>query len=375
MASRPFAVLGLFDDPGACRDAAQKLRGEGVEGLEAYTPYPVHGMEVALGQKRSPLGVMVLAMGITGAALALLLQWWTSAVDYAIPTAGKAIFAWQSFVPIMFELTVLFATFTAGLGMLLVLNRLPFFGHPVLHSRAIRAITRDKFALAVESWDGALDAGAAEAALRGAGATAIEVVPFPAYEPWSPRTWTRTALAIALACVVAGAAMVWAIKLFPVLPPMSHMHDQPRLNTFQPSALFKDGHGMQLPAAGTVARGHLPFAYATPEAAAELGNPLPRTPEVLSRGRAAYNDHCAVCHGAVGDGVAQLSRAYGAKPANLQARQFREVTDGHIYGVIMLGKNTMPSYAADLSEEDRWAVVHYVRALQRSQDAREEDLR
>jgi len=375
MDKRPFAVVGLFETPGALLDAIAALRGKGVDGLEAYTPYPVHGLDEALGQERSPLGMMVLVLGIAGAALALLLQWWTSAVDYAIPTGGKAVFSWQAFVPIVFELTVLFATFTAGLGMLLLLNRLPFFGHPVLHSRAIRSITRDRFALAVESWDGALDAAAAEGALREAGAASIEEVPFPVYEPWSPRTWLRTGAAVALSCLLAGAALYASIKLFPVLRPMVAMHEQPRLDTFQPSAFFRDGHGMQLPAPGTVARGHLPFPYATPEAASALGNPLPRTAATLQEGRRLFDDHCAVCHGAVGDGVPTLSSAYGAKPANLHSAAIRGYTDGRLYGVIVLGKNSMPAYAADLSEGERWEVVHYLRALQRARDAKEGDLR
>jgi len=374
MDKHPFAVVGLFDTPGALLEAVAALRRKGISGLEAYTPYPVHGLEEALGQERSPLGWMVLAMGIAGAALALLLQWWTSAVDYAIPTGGKAIFSWQAFVPIVFELTVLFATFTAGLGMLLLLNRLPFFGHPLLHSRAIGTITRDRFALAVESWDGTLDAAAAEAALREAGAASTERVPFPVYEAWSPRLWLRTGAAIALSCLLAGAGLCAAIKLLPVLPPMVAMHDQPKLGAFRSSALFRDGHGMQLPVPGTVARGHLPFPFATPEAASALGNPLPRTAATLQKGRRLFDDHCAVCHGAVGDGVPTLSSAYGAKPANLHGAAIKGYSDGRLYGVIVLGKNSMPSYAADLSEEERWEVVHYLRALQRARDARDGDL-
>ncbi len=377
MAEAPSAVLGLFPTAQAILDAVPAVRAGGFAALEAYTPYPVHGMEEALGQKRSPLGVMVLVMALLGAAVAMGFQWWTSAVDYPIETGGKALFAWQSFVPIMFEVTVLFATFTAGLGMLFLLNRLPFFGHPVLHSRAIGEITRDRFALVLEPVGGVLDEEAARRALLDAGATAVELL--PAQEPhaaWPPRLWLRVALGIAAACVLSGTLAFWAIKLFPVLPPMVHMQEQPKLNPFKPSGLFRDGLGMRLPVAGTVARGHLPLSFKTPEeAGAVLANPLPRSREVLEEGRAVYNAHCAVCHGAVGDGTATLSSAYGAKPANLHSQSIRDYPDGRLYGVVALGKNAMPSYAADLTEEERWTVVHYVRALQRAQNAREEDLR
>ena len=70
-----------------------------------------------------------------------------------------------------------------------------------------------------------------------------------------------------------------------------------------------------------------------------------------------------------------LTAAYGAKPANLQAQTFREYPDGKIYHVIMVGKNAMPSYAADLTDDERWAVVHYLRVLQRAQNAKDEDLK
>jgi mono/diheme cytochrome c family protein len=77
----------------------------------------------------------------------------------------------------------------------------------------------------------------------------------------------------------------------------------------------------------------------------------------------------------VGDGTALLSKAYGAKPGNLVASAVRAQPDGYLYGVVVLGKNAMSSYAADLEEDDRWAVVHYLRVLQRSQNANDEDLR
>lgn len=377
MAERAFAVVGLFDSAQALMDAIPRVKARQIGRLEAYTPYPVHGIEAALGLRRSPLGGMVMVAGMLGAVTALFFQWWMSAMDYPILVGGKAPFSWQAFVPIMFELTVLFATFTAGLGMLILLNRLPFFGHPLLASRSIAAITRDKFALAVEADAGAaIDAEGAAAALRAAGAGAIEVLPCAETQAVFPaRLFARAALSIIAACVVAGYGIYWAVKLFPILPPMAHMQEQPRLDAQRASAFFASGHGMQQPVPGTVARGELPYVARTMEEAAAIVNPLPRTREVLERGRGAWNVQCAVCHGALGDGVPTLTAAYGAKPANLQAETFREYSDGAIHHAIMAGKNAMPSYAADLTEEERWAIVHYVRVLQRAQNARDEDLK
>jgi mono/diheme cytochrome c family protein len=376
MSDSPFAVLGLFDSADALMKAIPEVRARGLGRLEAYTPYPIHGMDEALGLRRSPLGGMVLVMGILGALTALGFEYWISAIDYPIVTGGKPPGSWEAFVPIMFEVTVLFATFTAGLGMLLLLNKLPFFGHPVLSSKAIEGITRDRFALSVEADASPLDAAAAREALAASGAAQIEVLPDVGRRPFLTSDYVlRTLGGIFAACVVSGLLMYWAVKLFPVLPPMVHMLDQPRLNPQKADSFFKDGHGMQIPVAGTVARGYPPIGVTSQEEAASLVNPLPRTREVFALGRESFRRRCAVCHGALASGVGSLTAAYGAKPANLQAKQFLEYPDGKIYWVIVMGKNAMPSHAADLSETERWAVVHYVRALQRAQNAKDEDLK
>ncbi len=376
MGEKIYAVLGLFPSAQALVDAVPGVKEKNLGRLEAYTPYPVHGLAKALGLRKSPLGGMVLVMGIVGALAALAFELWTSAVDYPLITGGKATSSWQAFVPVMFEVMVLFATFTAGLGMLFLLNRLPFFRHPILHSQAISAITRDRFALAIESDEGALDAASAHAALTAAGAEAIETLSAPvSIGPISPNLILRGLMAIAVTCLVAGYATYWGVKLFPTLPPMSHMLEQPKLNPQRLSGFFEDGFGMRLPVPGTVARGYLPYPFETQDEAAILVNPLPRTGEVLELGRRTYNTFCTVCHGLLGDGEHTLGTNYGARPANLLTEELRNTGDGRIYHVIVAGKNSMPSYAAELSVDERWAAIHYVRVLQRSQNALDEDLR
>ncbi len=375
MPERIFAAVGLFDSAEALLQGAARLKGKCEGRLEAYTPYPVHGMEKALGLRRSPLAGMVLVMGILGATAAMLFQGFTSAFDYPVITSGKAPFSWQAFVPVMFEGMVFFAAFTAGLGMLVLLNRLPFFAHPLLAAPLISAITRDRLALAIEAEGGLADPSAARAALAAVGAVQVELVALPALERPAPaHILSRGLLAIALACLGAGIATYWAVKLFPVLPPMVHMLSQPRVGPQQESAFFKDGRAMRTPVPGTVARGQLPYLIASEDEAGALVNPLPRTEAVLKRGQKVYAVYCAVCHGATGDGVPSLTGAYGAKPANLVSGAIAAYPDGRYYHTIMVGKNAMPSYAGDISEHDRWAVVHFLRVLQRSQNAKDEDI-
>ncbi|MBI5209877.1 MAG: DUF3341 domain-containing protein [Elusimicrobia bacterium] len=375
MGERVFAVLGVFAGPDALLDAASKLEGRGVGKLEAYTPYPVHGLGEALALRRSPLAGMVMVMGTLGTAAAFLFQWWMNAYDYPIVVGGKPLASWQAFVPIMFEVTVLFSAFTAWLGAVFLLCRLPGLWHPMLSSSSMPKLTRDRFALSIESQGRDFDAEATREALRDAGALETEVVRFPpAPKPASLTLLLGLAGAGALACVVAGLATYWTIKVFPTLPPMSRMLQQPRLGAQRSSSVFAGSAGFAPVAEGTVARGRLPYPFKTPEEAAVLGNPLPRTKAVLAEGKRRFDTVCRVCHGPLADGKGTLTKAYGASPADLRTRRYQAFPDGSVYHAIMSGKNAMPSFAKALTEDERWSIIHYLRALQRAADAKDSDL-
>ena len=117
-------VLGFFDDPQSLIDAMNQVREANYESFDAFTPYPVHGLDAAQGLKRSPLPYVTFVAGATGFMLAVALQYWTSAVDWPLNVGGKPFYSWPAFVPIMFELTVLLAGLSTVAGML-VLNGLP----------------------------------------------------------------------------------------------------------------------------------------------------------------------------------------------------------------------------------------------------------
>jgi cytochrome c553 len=376
MNNKPFSVLGIFDSPDLLLKAIPRIKSETNAHLEAYTPYPVEGVAKLLGLRKSPIGGMVLIMGVIGAISAIGFELWTSGFDYPLTAAGKPHLSWEAFIPIMFEVTVLFAAFTAGLGMLLLLNRLPMFRDPMLRSKSMPLITRDKFALAVESGGSDLDVDAISKLFQQTGARQVEAIEPP--EPIglaSPFFFFSVFATIAVSCLLAGFLTYWAIKLFPVTPPASHMLIQPRLNPQRANAYFKDGFGMRMPVPGTVARDAVPYTIKLQADAASLVNPFPRTNEFSNRGRQTFNTYCAVCHGLLGNGISTLSPAYSAKPANLVSQTIVELRDGEIYHVIRTGKNAMPSYSADLAESERWAAVHYVRVLQRAMNAKDDDLK
>jgi len=102
-------MAGLFDDTNALIRAAKRVRDEGYTQWDCHTPYPVHGLDQAMGLKPSPLPYICLGSGFVGAALALGMQGWMSAVDFRVVVGGKEFFSWPAFVPVTFELFVLFS--------------------------------------------------------------------------------------------------------------------------------------------------------------------------------------------------------------------------------------------------------------------------
>jgi len=148
--AKHYGVIGDFDTPEDLLRAVRTARTAGFTKMEAYTPFPIHGIDEALGRPRSPLGRIVITCGLAGLACAVLLQWWTGAVDYPLVVAGKPLFAVEPSVPIMFELSVLLAAFAAVFGMF-ALNKLPQFYHPLFNYSRAHGATNDRFLLAVES--------------------------------------------------------------------------------------------------------------------------------------------------------------------------------------------------------------------------------
>ena len=104
-------LLAEFSNPRELLKAAGEVRDAGYKCFDCHSPFPVHGMDAAMGMKASKLGWVVAGGGFAGTCTAVTMQWWMSAVDYKIVTSGKPLFSFQAFVPIIFELTILFSAF------------------------------------------------------------------------------------------------------------------------------------------------------------------------------------------------------------------------------------------------------------------------
>src|ERR687893_2446550 len=147
-----YGVIAEFDNPTEVVAAARRAYEEGYRRMDAYSPYPIEALSEAVGFHKSRLPLIVLIGGIVGGLAGYLMQYWMNAYDYALNVGGKPLHSWPAFIPITFETTVLGASFSAVLGML-VLNRLPQPYHPVFNVPNFAMATRDRFFLAVEAND------------------------------------------------------------------------------------------------------------------------------------------------------------------------------------------------------------------------------
>jgi len=169
---------GLLAEFGSATDvyrACERVRDAGFTKWDAHTPFPVHGLSKAMGLKRSQLPWIVLVMALTGGTLGFLMQVWVHMSAYPLVISGKPFFSWPAFIPITFELAVLFGAFGAVFGML-GLNRLPMHYHPVFRSKVFERVTDDAFFISIESWDPRFDASATRKMLESLGARSVEML-------------------------------------------------------------------------------------------------------------------------------------------------------------------------------------------------------
>lgn len=172
---KSWGILAEYETTAQVYHACEKVRDAGFTKWDAHTPFPIHGLDGAMGMERSKLPYITLAAGLTGLGSALLLQWWVSVWEYPLVISGKPFFSLPAFAPIMFELTILFAAFGTLFGML-ALNKLPMWHHPLFSVVRFDRVTDDRFFISIETTDPRYDADATAQLLRDSGATHIEMV-------------------------------------------------------------------------------------------------------------------------------------------------------------------------------------------------------
>lgn len=175
---RAGGLLAEFESPRALLHACELVREAGFSRWDAHSPFPVHGLDRAMGLRPSRLPWIALVLALCGTAGAMGLQGWISAVDYPLIISGKPYFSWQAFVPVTFEVTILLGSAGAMLGML-GLNRLPKHHDWRFESERFERVTDDAFFISIDRADPRFHRGDAERLLRRAGAKHVEWVEVP----------------------------------------------------------------------------------------------------------------------------------------------------------------------------------------------------
>jgi cytochrome c553 len=371
--AHPELLRSDFADPEELLAAVTALRERGVNVLETYTPFPVHGMDDALGEVPSRLPWVTGVLGLSGFLGALTLQYWTSVIDYPLVIGGKPLNSIPAFIPVLFEATVLIA----GLGTvatLFALTRLrPRLRIPDLHLGA----NDDRFVLIAAMGQGhtfgslsalLADLGAAETTRLLTDARVNE--PAVAWErevPWP----------LAGAAILAPAAAILALGLGlnrnlgrRALEFDAGMLYPFAAQAYDPSPVLRKGQVLQLPPSGTVSRHQAPALRYGPgveeatRAGLELMNPLQPTAANRARGQVVWTRICATCHGEGGKGDGGVIPRF-PNPPNLLIPKYEPYTEGRIFHVATFGgpEKIMKPLGDHLSAEDRWRAAMHLKGL------------
>ena len=406
--------------------ACRKVRDAGYTKTDAYTPFPVHGIDKALGIKPTILPWFAFAAGLTGTMVAMTMQIWMNSHDYPYIISGKPFYSLPAFIPVAFELTILLASFATFFGMW-ALNGLPRFSNPVFTNPRFDRATDDTFFLYVDCKDEKFDQAGVEKLFTECGGEHIDQV----VEDDSPAKipsffWAGWAGVVAISVI----PLLIVLKMRVTNSPQPRFHIfmdmdfSPARDAQQTTSIFADNRSMRPDVPGTVARGQfegdldfntgidmeelanidsgraemLVAAYAMPaddkpaEGAAAAAqpksvmdttpwlkaNPLTVDEALLKKGQEQFGIYCSVCHGVNGRGNGLINQraqkilaATWVPPSSLHQDILYadKYPDGKLFSTITNGIRKMPGYASQIKAKDRWAVVAYVRALQQSQNA------
>lgn len=371
-----YGYTGLFDTPDEITNAAKKTAEAGFKKFDVNTPYPVHGMDSAMKLAPSKMGYFALVFGLSGALAAIFFTFWTSTIDYPLVIGGKPFYAFPTYVPIIFEVTVLSASIASVVSMITYFFRFPNLSHPIHDTHYMKSVSSDKYGLVIEADDPSFEEEKVRELFISLGAKNIEPVYYDTEDTgikvFNPKF---IFMLIAIFVAVSGTTYFSLNKLMYMVP-FNWMDEQNKVLPQQKSDIFANESGMRVPPEGTVARGFIPYQFKgnRAEAEKELVNPLDYTKKNLDLGKTKFDIYCSPCHGYLAKGDSRLNGKF-PNPPSLHTNAALAYSDGRIYDIITEGQNIMPSYATQLSRQERWAVVLYVRALQRSLNAKESDLK
>ena len=361
--SKLVGLMAQFDDPHTLVHACDEARQAGFKKMDAFSPFPVHGIDPALGIPRTILPFICLAVGLGACVVGLGMQYYTNAADwspifpgYKFNISGKPYFSLPANIPVTFEVIVLSTAFAAFFGMW-GLNKLPMFANPLHRISRFKRVTNDRFFLVIESADPQFDYSSVEAKFNDWGATAIEEVREDLTDHELPQ-WLKLVPWIVVPLLMIPPVFIYRAmgqtSRYPrlhVVPDMDWQHKfkaqtiSPDLGKKNdPDFLFADKRSARMRLPGTIARGQLETNTplftgiqgaaevtvnsspaevrtslqeeekkedAAPVDAAAAAEPnwtttfpeeLTIDEDFLNRGQQRFNIYCSVCHGYNGNG-------------------------------------------------------------------------
>lgn len=386
-----YAVLARYEGVTELVEACKVVRDAGFKKWDSYSPFPVHGIDPAMGIKMTRLPWLIFVMGITGTAFGIWLQWFSNVSAYPFMISGKPLWSLPANIPVAFETTVLFAALTAVFATLAI-NGLPRFHNPLFTSAAFARVTDDKFFIAIQADDPKYNQSEVMALLQGTGASLVEVVGDDSKKDVEIPTLLKVGLAGSF--ILGLVPLVMISNSYITETPFTSIHLNPNMD-FQEkfkvqsaSTLFADGASMRLPVEGTVAMddlnldAHLNRGLNPDQSwATTFPKAVTVDAEFMAHGKERFEIFCMPCHGKAGDGTGlihqraeKLGETAWTQPTNLHQDFLREQAVGRLFNTISNGIRNMEGYAHAIPVKDRWAIIAYVRALQRSQFASADDL-
>ncbi|MCB0281902.1 MAG: DUF3341 domain-containing protein [Calditrichae bacterium] len=176
MSEKVLAVLAEFKDPADLLHAAEKVKDQGFKKFDCHSPFPIHGMDDAMGEKRSPLGYVVGVVAVISVIGMFAFQGWTSAIDYPLVLSGKPLFSYQAYGVASWAVMVLLSAIVTVIGMMVLIG-LPRFHHPLFYSENFsKKVNDDGFFVSIEADDPQFEAEKTKKFLESIGGKNIELV-------------------------------------------------------------------------------------------------------------------------------------------------------------------------------------------------------
>jgi mono/diheme cytochrome c family protein len=359
-------VHGLFDDDDILMNGVKAVRQKGYEIDEVYTPFPIHGLDKAMGLKPTRIAYSSFAYGVFGLLFASWLTWYMMIHDWPQDIGGKPNGTWLqnmlAFTPIMFELTVFMAAHLM-VWTYFFKNRL-YPGQKA--SNPDPRTTDDKFLMefiregdSTELQNILKESGAIEVNVK-------EIKDTTGKQLWFKIPTTVVVLMFALSSLTSCSSD--GPQREPNTVYMPDMYYSKAYEPYSADPNGVDGLEARTPVDGTIKRGYVP--YEIPDSnegyLQSLSNksPIATTEETLAEGEHLFNIYCISCHGVNGDGQGKLvqNEMYLGVPSYAESR-LPNITEGSIFHVETYGKNMMGSHASQLTSQERWKVAQHVLKL------------